>query len=77
MILASDTRLCESSILGEGFVIPLAAGTREPEVDSLDLNRNTEGHLELSFGVHQCLGRSLARLSRASPCLRWSAGSRA
>ena len=29
---------------------------------SLDIDRNTRGHLGFGFGVHQCIGQNLARV---------------
>jgi cytochrome P450 len=30
--------------------------------DTLDIDRNTRGHLGFGFGVHQCIGQNLARV---------------
>lgn len=50
----------------EGIVLPLASGNRDPErftdPDRLDVSRDSRGHLAFGFGLHQCLGQSLARL---------------
>ncbi|MET9819090.1 cytochrome P450 [Streptomyces sp. NPDC006355] len=51
---------------GEGLVINLPAGNRDtafidrPEV--LDVDRNVRGHVAFAYGIHQCLGQSLARM---------------
>ncbi|MEW2402536.1 cytochrome P450 [Streptomyces sp. NPDC046862] len=50
---------------GEGLIMNLPAGnwdstfTAEPEV--LDLDRPARGHLAFGYGVHQCIGQTLAR----------------
>jgi cytochrome P450 len=31
------------------------------ELEALDLNRPARGHLAFGYGVHQCLGQTLAR----------------
>jgi len=50
---------------GEGLVMNLPAGNRDPgffgDPDAFDLDRNARGHLAFGFGVHQCIGQSLAR----------------
>ncbi|MEQ4720751.1 cytochrome P450 [Nonomuraea sp. B19D2] len=51
---------------GEAIVVPTELGNRDqrrfPDPDRLDLERDVRGHLAFGFGVHQCLGQSLARL---------------
>ncbi|MEV6590785.1 cytochrome P450 [Streptomyces acidicola] len=50
---------------GEGLIMNLPAGnwdstfTAEPEM--LDLDRPARGHLAFGYGVHQCIGQTLAR----------------
>ncbi|MFC4563384.1 cytochrome P450 [Nocardiopsis mangrovi] len=51
---------------GEGVIIPLNVANRDPdafpEPDRLDLGRpNARRHVNFGYGVHQCLGQSLAR----------------
>ncbi|MEV0280500.1 cytochrome P450 [Streptomyces sp. NPDC050610] len=51
---------------GEGVLVSLSAANRDASVfdrsDELDVRRNARPHLAFSFGVHQCLGHSLARV---------------
>ncbi|HEX8115347.1 MAG TPA: cytochrome P450 [Kofleriaceae bacterium] len=51
---------------GEGVVLDLAIGNRDPaafpDPDRLDVHRNARGHLAFSYGPHQCLGQTLARV---------------
>jgi hypothetical protein len=51
---------------GTGIIAPVMAANRDPEVfddpDSLDVHRDSRAHLAFGFGVHQCLGQSLARV---------------
>jgi cytochrome P450 len=51
---------------GEGLVINLPAGNRDTAFldrpDVLDVDRNVRGHVAFAYGVHQCLGQSLARM---------------
>ena len=44
--------------------IPLANrdAARFPAPDTLDITRNTSGHMAFGHGVHQCLGQQLARI---------------
>jgi cytochrome P450 len=50
---------------GEGLIMNLPAGNWDPtftaEPEALDLNRPARGHLAFGYGVHQCLGQTLAR----------------
>jgi cytochrome P450 len=50
---------------GEGLVMNLPAGNWDPEFTGpaaeLDMGRNARGHLAFGYGVHQCLGQTLAR----------------
>ncbi|MET9499275.1 cytochrome P450 [Streptomyces sp. NPDC006552] len=52
---------------GECMVVHLSAANRDPErfdgdLDRLDVNRRSTGHLAFGHGVHQCLGHQLARV---------------
>ncbi|MFP5021595.1 cytochrome P450 [Pseudonocardia phyllosphaerae] len=51
---------------GEGVIFPNDIGNRDPEVydrpDDLDLTRDARHHLAFGFGVHLCLGLTLARM---------------
>ncbi|MFE3825369.1 cytochrome P450 [Streptomyces sp. NPDC059092] len=51
---------------GEHLVMNLPAGNRDAAVftdpDRFDAARNPRGHLAFGYGVHQCLGQSLARV---------------
>jgi cytochrome P450 len=51
---------------GTAVIAPVMAANRDPEVfpdpDSLDIRRDSRAHLAFGFGVHQCLGQSLARV---------------
>ncbi|MGW4210292.1 cytochrome P450 [Lentzea sp. NPDC004789] len=51
---------------GEGVVLAGDIANRDPSVfpdpDVLDLHRNPRRHVAFGFGVHQCLGQSLARM---------------
>lgn len=51
---------------GEGIIIPNDIGNRDPEAfpdpDQLDLDRDARHHVAFGFGVHQCLGQTLARM---------------
>jgi cytochrome P450 len=63
-----ETELSGVAIPEGQYVIPvLAAANRDPDVferpDELDITRaNARDHLSLGFGIHFCLGASLARL---------------
>lgn len=51
---------------GEGVIMPNDIANRDPEVfpdpDRLNIQRAARHHVAFGFGVHQCLGQSLARL---------------
>ncbi|HEV2639801.1 MAG TPA: cytochrome P450 [Actinocrinis sp.] len=51
---------------GEGIIVPNEVANRDeavfPEADRLDVHRDARDHLSFGFGVHQCLGRPLARM---------------
>ncbi|WP_027943437.1 cytochrome P450 [Amycolatopsis taiwanensis] len=51
---------------GDGVIFPNDIGNRDPDAfadpDNLDLTRNARHHVAFGFGVHQCLGQSLARM---------------
>ena len=51
---------------GDMVVMNLPAGNWDPEFvehpESLDMERNTRGHLGFGYGVHQCIGQNLARV---------------
>ena len=50
---------------GEGLIMNLPAANRDPaflnDPDTLDIDRNSRGHMAFGHGVHQCLGQTLAR----------------
>ncbi|WP_086663646.1 cytochrome P450 [Lentzea kentuckyensis] len=50
---------------GEGLIMNLPAANRDPAFldnpDSLDIDRSTRTHMAFGYGVHQCLGQTLAR----------------
>jgi cytochrome P450 len=50
---------------GEGIVALLSSANRDKSQfenpDVLDFNRGAKGHIAFGFGVHQCLGQTLAR----------------
>lgn len=51
---------------GEGIVVAIDIANRDEDVisdpDRLDIHRGTRDHVAFGFGVHQCLGQSLARV---------------
>lgn len=51
---------------GDGIVIPNDIGNRDPDAfedpDQLNIHRDARHHVAFGFGVHQCLGQSLARM---------------
>jgi cytochrome P450 len=50
---------------GEGLIINLPAGNWDPafaeQPENLDIDRPVRGHVAFGYGVHQCIGQSLAR----------------
>jgi cytochrome P450 len=62
-----DVELAGILIPKGAVVVPLLASAnrderRFPDPDLFDLDRDTRGHVGFGFGVHFCLGASLARL---------------
>lgn len=51
---------------GEGLFLLLGSANRDaavfPDPDALDLGRDAARHLAFGFGIHQCLGQTLARI---------------
>lgn len=51
---------------GEGIIVVNETANRDPTVfpdpDRLDLERDARQHVTFGYGVHQCLGQSLARM---------------
>ncbi|MEV4364287.1 cytochrome P450 [Nonomuraea sp. NPDC004186] len=51
---------------GEAVTVNLPAANRDTafldQPDTVDLGRNTRGHLAFGYGIHQCLGQNLARV---------------
>ncbi|MFI6348573.1 cytochrome P450 [Streptomyces sp. NPDC050560] len=51
---------------GDGLIFPTDIGNRDPSVfsepDTLDVTRDARRHVAFGFGVHQCLGQTLARM---------------
>ncbi|KAA9384101.1 cytochrome P450 [Neorhizobium galegae] len=51
---------------GEGVIALLHAANRDPDEfanpDKFDIDRDAAHHVAFSYGIHQCLGQSLARL---------------
>ncbi len=51
---------------GEGVLCQLSTANRDetvfPRAADLDLSRHTGGHLAFGYGVHQCIGKPLARV---------------
>jgi cytochrome P450 len=63
----TDVELPGGKIPAGSIVLPVfAAANRDdrqfPDGDLFDIHRDTQGHLAFGFGVHFCLGASLARL---------------
>ncbi len=52
---------------GDGVVVSGDMSNRDPEVfpdpDRLDIHRDASRHVAFGWGVHQCLGQSLARVT--------------
>jgi cytochrome P450 len=50
---------------GEGLIMNLPAGNWDPgfaeRPETLDLDRAVRGHIAFGYGVHQCIGQTLAR----------------
>ncbi len=62
-----DTELAGTKIPAGSIVVPIMASANRDEAqfedpDRFDIRRNSKGHLSFGFGVHFCLGASLARL---------------
>ena len=53
-------------LAGEGLILANDIANRDPaafpDPDRLDVHRNARHHVAFGFGVHQCLGQSLARM---------------
>nr|ASV46802.1 cytochrome P450 [uncultured bacterium]ASV47013.1 cytochrome P450 [uncultured bacterium] len=51
---------------GEGVLAILATANRDPDVfenpDQMDFHRNARAHVAFSYGPHQCLGHTIARM---------------
>jgi cytochrome P450 len=51
---------------GDLLVMNLPAGNWDPDFvdnpETLDIDRNTRGHVGFGYGVHQCIGQNLARV---------------
>ncbi|WP_040691484.1 cytochrome P450 [Nocardia vinacea] len=54
---------------GEGLILNLPAANRDPafleDCDTFDIDRDNRGHMAFGYGVHQCLGQTLARAELA------------
>jgi cytochrome P450 len=62
-----DVELSGTRIPAGATVVPLVGSANRddaqfPAADRLDVTRETAGHLGFGFGIHFCLGASLARL---------------
>ena len=62
-----DTELAGAKIPEGSIVMPIFASANRddeqfPQADRFDPDRDTRGHLGFGFGIHFCLGASLARL---------------
>jgi cytochrome P450 len=65
-VAIEDLTLGGQSIRAGDFVVMnLPAGNWDSEFvddpETLDVGRNTRGHLGFGYGVHQCIGQNLAR----------------
>ena len=63
----SDVELAGTTIPKGSVVLPIFASANRddaqfPEAARFDVSRNAAGHLAFGFGIHFCLGASLARL---------------
>jgi cytochrome P450 len=51
---------------GEGLIASVMAANHDPEKfpdpDSFDIRRDARAHVAFGYGIHQCIGQSLARL---------------
>jgi cytochrome P450 len=71
--VTADTELAGTPLKKDTIVLPLFASANRdeavfPDPDRFDVTRNPQGHLAFGYGVHFCLGASLARLE-ARVCL--------
>jgi cytochrome P450 len=62
-----DVELAETKIPKGAIVLPVFASANRDETqftnaDEFDVTRRTQGHIAFGFGIHFCLGASLARL---------------
>jgi cytochrome P450 len=65
-VATEDLTIGETLIrAGEALVMNLPAANRDESFtahpDTVDIDRDTRGHLAFGYGTHQCLGQSLAR----------------
>ncbi len=65
--VTADTELAGTKLPAGTIVLPLFASANRdekqfPDPDRFDVTRNSQGHLAFGYGVHFCLGASLARL---------------
>ena len=58
----AGTRIPEGSVVLPIFASANRDGAQFPDPDRFDVDRDTRGHLAFGFGIHFCLGASLARL---------------